>query len=42
MNFTMRQLSLRMEILSRARGKKIEEVYKSEISDYGVQEEVEV
>lgn len=36
MNFTMKQLSVRMEILARARGKKIEEIYKVTESELGV------
>jgi ribonucleoside-diphosphate reductase beta chain len=36
MNFTLKQLSIRMEILSRARGKKIEEIYKMTESELGV------
>ena len=35
-NFAMKQLKVRMEILSRARGKKIEEIYKTTESDVGV------
>lgn len=35
-NFAMKQLKVRMEILSRARGKKIEEIYKTAESDVGV------
>ncbi|WP_079509012.1 R2-like ligand-binding oxidase [Mesobacillus jeotgali] len=36
MNFTLRQLSVRMEILSRARGKRIEEIYKVTETEMGV------
>lgn len=36
MNFTMRQLSVRMEVLARARGKKIEEIYRVTESEIGV------
>ncbi len=36
MNFTMKQLSVRMEILARSRGKRMEEIYKQKESDYGV------
>ncbi|MDX8360130.1 MULTISPECIES: R2-like ligand-binding oxidase [Bacillaceae] len=36
MQYTMKQLSIRMEILSRARGKKIEEIYKTNEADVGV------
>jgi ribonucleoside-diphosphate reductase beta chain len=36
MNFTMKQLSVRMEILARSKGKRIEEIYKQKESDYGV------
>jgi ribonucleoside-diphosphate reductase beta chain len=36
MNFTMKQLAVRMEILARARGKKIEEIYKVTESEVGV------
>ncbi|MED3561848.1 R2-like ligand-binding oxidase [Bacillus xiapuensis] len=36
MNFTMKQLSVRMEILARAKGKKIEEIYRFTESDLGV------
>ncbi|WP_462409732.1 R2-like ligand-binding oxidase [Neobacillus sp. Marseille-QA0830] len=36
MNFTMKQLAVRMEILGRARGKKIEEIYKVTDSEIGV------
>ncbi|MDX8366933.1 R2-like ligand-binding oxidase [Cytobacillus sp. IB215665] len=36
MEYTMKQLSIRMEILSRARGKKIEEIYKTNEADVGV------
>ncbi|WP_075981202.1 R2-like ligand-binding oxidase [Bacillus massilinigeriensis] len=36
MNFTMKQLSVRMEVLARARGKKIEEIYKVTESELGV------
>ncbi|MED1470435.1 R2-like ligand-binding oxidase [Bacillus salipaludis] len=36
MNFTMKQLSVRMEILARAKGKKIEEIYRSTESELGV------
>ncbi|NHM31240.1 R2-like ligand-binding oxidase [Neobacillus terrae] len=36
MNFTLRQLSVRMDILSRARGKKIEEIYRFTESELGV------
>lgn len=36
MNFTYRQLSVRMEILARAKGKRIEEIYRLTDSDVGV------
>jgi ribonucleoside-diphosphate reductase beta chain len=36
MNFTMKQLSVRMEILSRARGKRIEEIYRVTETEMGV------
>lgn len=36
MNFTMKQLSVRMDILSRARGKKIEEIYTVTDTEMGV------
>lgn len=36
MNFTMKQLSVRMEILARARGKKIEEIYRLTETEAGV------
>ncbi|MBY0096800.1 R2-like ligand-binding oxidase [Mesobacillus maritimus] len=36
MNFTMKQLSVRMDILSRARGKKIEEIYRVSDKEMGV------
>lgn len=36
MNFTMKQLAVRMEVLARARGKKIEEIYKVTESEIGV------
>ncbi|WP_144481024.1 R2-like ligand-binding oxidase [Cytobacillus oceanisediminis] len=36
MNFTLKQLSVRMEILSRARGKRIEEIYRVSESEMGV------
>lgn len=36
MNFTLKQLSVRMEILSRARGKRIEEIYKVSETEMGV------
>jgi len=36
MNFTMKQLAVRMDILSRARGKKIEEIYRVSDSEMGV------
>jgi ribonucleoside-diphosphate reductase beta chain len=36
MNFTMKQLSVRMEILARSRGKRMEEIYRQKESDYGV------
>jgi len=36
MNFTMKQLAVRMEILARAKGKKIEEIYKVTESEIGV------
>lgn len=36
MNFTMKQLSVRMEILSRARGKRIEEIYRVSETEMGV------
>ncbi|MFD0825946.1 R2-like ligand-binding oxidase [Neobacillus sp. M.A.Huq-85] len=36
MNFTMKQLSVRMEILARAKGKKIEEIYRFTESELGV------
>lgn len=35
-NFTMKQLSVRMEVLSRAKGKKIEEIYRFTESELGV------
>ncbi|CAH0151668.1 R2-like ligand binding oxidase [Peribacillus sp. Bi96] len=35
-NFTMKQLSVRMEILARAKGKGIEEIYRSTEKEYGV------
>lgn len=34
MNFTMRQLSVRMEILARSKGKRIEEIFKQKESDF--------
>jgi ribonucleoside-diphosphate reductase beta chain len=36
MNFTMKQLSVRMDILSRARGKRIEEIYRVSDKEMGV------
>lgn len=36
MNFTMKQLSVRMEILSRARGRRIEEIYRVTETEMGV------
>ncbi|MGE7760105.1 R2-like ligand-binding oxidase [Peribacillus sp. NPDC097895] len=36
LNFTMKQLSVRMEILARAKGKGIEEIYRSTEMEYGV------
>ncbi|GAM14442.1 R2-like ligand-binding oxidase [Mesobacillus selenatarsenatis] len=36
MNFTMKQLSVRMDILSRARGKRIEEIYRVTETEMGV------
>ncbi|MCL6570725.1 MAG: R2-like ligand-binding oxidase [Bacillus sp. (in: Bacteria)] len=36
MNFTLKQLSVRMEILARAKGKKIEEIYRFSDSEMGV------
>jgi ribonucleoside-diphosphate reductase beta chain len=36
MDFTLRQLSVRMEILARAKGKKIEEIYRFSESELGV------
>ncbi|PLS07195.1 R2-like ligand-binding oxidase [Neobacillus cucumis] len=36
MNFTLKQLSVRMEILARAKGKKIEEIYSYSDSELGV------
>ncbi|MBM7652927.1 R2-like ligand-binding oxidase [Neobacillus cucumis] len=36
MNFTLKQLSVRMEILARARGKKIDEIYRYTDSELGV------
>ncbi|OIK14494.1 ribonucleotide-diphosphate reductase [Bacillus sp. MUM 13] len=36
MNFTMKQLSVRMEILSRARGKKTEEIFRVQENELGV------
>lgn len=36
MNFTMKQLAVRMEVLARAKGKKIEEIYKVTESEIGV------
>lgn len=36
MNFTLKQLSVRMEVLARARGKKIEDIYRSSESELGV------
>jgi ribonucleoside-diphosphate reductase beta chain len=36
MNFTLKQLSVRMEILARAQGKKIEEIYRYTDSELGV------
>lgn len=35
-DFTMKQLSVRMEILARAKGKGIEEIYQSNVKEYGV------
>lgn len=36
MNFTMKQLAVRMEVLARAQGKKIEEIYRMSDSEVGV------
>lgn len=36
MNFTMRQLSVRMEILARAKSKKIDEIYKQQMKDFDI------
>jgi ribonucleoside-diphosphate reductase beta chain len=36
LNFTMKQLSVRMEILARAKGKGIEEIYQTNEKEYGV------
>ncbi|MCH6263938.1 R2-like ligand-binding oxidase [Neobacillus citreus] len=36
MNFTMKQLAVRMEVLARAKGKKIEEIYRVTESEIGV------
>ncbi|MEK4011880.1 R2-like ligand-binding oxidase [Peribacillus sp. FSL M8-0224] len=36
LNFTLKQLSVRMEILARAKGKGIEEIYQSNEIEYGV------
>ncbi|MEH7334457.1 R2-like ligand-binding oxidase [Neobacillus drentensis] len=36
MNFTLKQLSVRMEVLARAKGKKIEEIYRVTDSEIGV------
>ncbi|WHY54415.1 R2-like ligand-binding oxidase [Peribacillus simplex] len=36
LNFTMKQLTVRMEILARAKGKGIEEIYHSNEKEYGV------
>ncbi|MFE4241474.1 R2-like ligand-binding oxidase [Peribacillus butanolivorans] len=36
LDFTMKQLAVRMEILARAKGKKIEEIYQSNEKEYGV------
>lgn len=36
MNFTMKQLAVRMDVLARAKGKKIEEIYKVTESEIGV------
>ncbi|PLT29750.1 R2-like ligand-binding oxidase [Peribacillus deserti] len=36
MNFTMKQLSVRMEILARARGKRIEDIYRVNETELGV------
>ncbi|MDN3015309.1 R2-like ligand-binding oxidase [Paenibacillus sp. BSR1-1] len=36
MNFTLKQLSVRMEVLARAKGKKIEEIYRLTDSEIGV------
>ncbi|WP_251551867.1 R2-like ligand-binding oxidase [Neobacillus muris] len=36
MNFTMKQLAVRMEVLGRAKGKKIEEIYKVSDSEIGI------
>lgn len=35
-NFAMKQLKVRIDILSRARGKKIEEIYKTTESEVGI------
>ncbi|MBM7660115.1 ribonucleoside-diphosphate reductase beta chain [Bacillus mesophilus] len=36
MNFTMKQLSVRMEILARSKGKRMEEIYKQTESEFGI------
>ena len=36
LNFTMKQLTVRMEILARAKGKGIEEIYQTNEKEYGV------
>ncbi|MBK5483345.1 R2-like ligand-binding oxidase [Peribacillus sp. TH16] len=36
LDFTMKQLAVRMEVLARAKGKKIEEIYQSNEKEYGV------
>jgi ribonucleoside-diphosphate reductase beta chain len=36
MNFTMKQLSVRMEILARSQGKRIEEIYGQKESEFGI------
>jgi ribonucleoside-diphosphate reductase beta chain len=36
LNFSMKQLAVRMEVLARAKGKKIEEIYRISESELGV------
>ncbi|RFU64795.1 R2-like ligand-binding oxidase [Peribacillus glennii] len=36
MNFTMKQLSVRMEILAKSKGKKLDDIYKQQESEFGV------